>query len=262
MVWLQEYCGDSFDDACPEPHWYAHYLRAMRLLLCSPDDADSIWFWQYLEVPINPWKIVCSKKAIKDMVARYIPLNHGGKTPLQLVAVAARFSVPMRSTQRWPFGIRWLKRIIAAIITTGAGLHEGDQHHTPLLLFLTSILAQIYWDDSGHPFQSRPRVLKRGLQHNGVDLVAYGAEERRQFLAYRCLEDPVPPLIYWYFLNGPFISLEVYHFSFSYGPTPEDWTIQLDYMINQYVGDFWKMPGLLDENVRAVPGAWVDDSSA
>jgi hypothetical protein len=69
-------------------------------------------------------------------------------------------------------------------------------------------------------------------------------------------------LIYWYDLGGLIFSLEVHHFSFSYGPMPEDWTIQLDDMSDQYVGDFWQMPGLLDESVPTVPGVWVDDSSA
>jgi hypothetical protein len=138
-----------------------------------------------------------------------------------------------------------------------------------LLLFLTAIRGRIHWDDDSPILRARPRDLQRGLlkwlkilQHNGVDLVAYGAEERRQFLAYRSLETPMSPLIYWYIVNGAFFSLEVYHFSFSYGPMPEDWTLQLDDMSDQYVGDFWQMPGLLDEGVRAVPGAWIDDSSA
>jgi hypothetical protein len=97
------------------------------------------------------------------------------------------------------------------------------------------------------------------LQRAGVDLVAYGTEEHRQFLTYRSLENPEPPLLYWCEIQPLDFSDEIFYIDITYGPTPEDWTVQLDRMFDQYVGDFWEMPGLFDEvEVRTVPGAWID----
>lgn len=97
------------------------------------------------------------------------------------------------------------------------------------------------------------------LQRAGMDLIAYGAKESRRFSKYRSLKNPVPPLQYWHDLRPWRFNDEVLYFTLSYGPNLEDWTAQLD-MAEQYAGDFWQMPGLLDDSrIRAVPGGWVDD---
>ena len=221
----------------------------MRLLACSPEDADSVWFWQCVEIPIIGWDDVPSRETIKDVLHRYVPANHGDRTPLQLVAVRTAFELAINTQHA--------ADLAAVFIAAGLKLHEGDNYHTPLLLFL-SVFPRIGF--------VRTRDIRRGLvawlkilQTAGVDLALYGAQEHRQFLAYRSLESPVPPLLYWHELEPSSFSDEVFHFSISYGPTPEDWTVQLDHMFDQYVGDFWRMPGLLEEHVRAVPGAWIDD---
>lgn len=235
----------------------------MRLMLCPPEEADSIWFWQFFERSLPGLGTVLSEEYIKDVLSRYIPEHHGKKTPLQLSAVATGLNAfQFNPFQELYDNIRYLEVIIAATISSGAGLHEGDGYHTPLLLFLTTIVEQKHWANG---FHASPRKLRRGLivwlkimQNAGVDLVAYGAEETRRFLAYRSLECPKPPTLYWQ-LPYPWIGHEVLHFTFSYGPTPEDWTIRQDHMVDEYVGDFWQMPGLLNENARPIPGAWINE---
>ena len=151
------------------------------------------------------------------------------------------------------------------MIATGAGLHVGDHHHTPLLLFLASFPGRKCWYEQqrsslGETWSGLMVWLKI-LQRSGVDLVAYGAEESRQFLANRSMEEHVPPLLYWQEIEPCEFNDDAFRFGLIfYGPAPEDWTVELDRMVEQYVDQFWKMPGLLDENdSRAVPGAWVDD---
>jgi hypothetical protein len=262
MMWLRDLADDADGDEWPSPLFPA----TMRLLLCPPEDADSIWFWQFIENAITGLSTVPEGYIVKDMLNRYMPEHHGDKTPLQLVAVATACQLRMlHLSQDQSSQTRCLEVIIAAIIATGAGLHESDHHHTPLLLFLSTIPGYRHWFNEP---PTRPKDLRRGLivwlkilQRVGVDLVAYGAQESRHFLAYGLLESPVPPLLHWHNMHPVVFSDEIFYFTFSYGPEPEDWTVELDHMADQYVGDFWQMPGLLDENVRAVPGAWTDDSS-
>ncbi|GAB7329277.1 hypothetical protein MBLNU13_g01083t1 [Cladosporium sp. NU13] len=265
LIWLNDIHGGVAEDAFEDELFLRFRKRAMRLLLCSPEDADGIWFWQFLEIATSELNTVPSEETVKNMLARYIPEHHGGKTPLQLAAVATACHLSMLDLSRKLLdNTRCLEVIIATILATGAGLHEGDQHHTPLLLFLTAIPGRDYWD---FDFHSRPREIQRALmvwlkilQNAGVDLAAYGAEESCQLLAYRRLEYPVPSLLYWHDARISMFSDEVFHFTLSYGPEPEDWTVQLDHMTDQYVGDFWQMPGLLDRNIQAVPGAWIDET--
>lgn len=264
LIWLLDICGGSVGDASEDERSSFPFQRATRLLLCSPEDADSIWFWQFLELTTTGLNTVPSEDTVKDMLDRYIPEHHGGKNPLQLAAVAAACDLAtLNLSEKLLDNTRYMEVIITAIIATGAGLHEGDNHHTPLLLFLNAIHKHHYWEINVH---LRPRELQRALvvwltilQNSGVDLVAYGAEESRQLLVYRQLNSPVPPLLYWHNIHGPSFGGEVLQFTLSYGPMPEDWTVQLDRLVEQYVGDFWQMPGLLDEHVRAVPGAWIDE---
>jgi hypothetical protein len=229
-------------------------------MLCPPEDADGIWFWQFLERSSHGLDTVLSEETIKDMLSRYVPEYHGKKTPLQLAAVASGRNVFQFDPSRGLYGnSQGLEVMISAIIASGAELHEGDDYHTPLLLYLTAIMERKFWDSK---FHAKPRKLRRGLivwlkimQNAGVDLVAYGAEETRRFLAFRSLECPKPPTFYWQYLLG---GHEVLHFTLSYGPTPEDWTVRQEHMVDEYVGDFWQMPGLLDENARPIPGAWIN----
>lgn len=260
LKWLRDLYGDVVEDAAKDDWPSPFTQKAMRLLLCSPEDADSIWFWQFIEVATTGFNTVPSEEIVKDMLNRYVPEYHGNKTPLQLAAAATAYHLP----QHPPDKTRCLEVVIAAIIATGAGLHEGDHHHTPLLIFLTTIPGRKYWFKDS---PSRPRDIQSGLLvwlkilHNaGVDLVTYGAEESRHFLAYRLLDSPVPPLLHWHNAQSLLFSDEVFYFTFTYGPTPEDWTVQLERVCDQYVGDFWQMPGLVDENeVLAMPGGWIDE---
>lgn len=263
LIWLRDLYDGIVENAFEDEYWSACNKKAMRLMLCPPEDADGIWFWQFLESSAPCLRTVPSEETIKDMLSRYIPEHHGEKTPLQLAAVATGHThSELDLSQELLYDkSRCLEVIIAAIIASGAGLHEGDDYHTPLLLFLATIDERKLWDND---FRARSRKLKRGLivwlkimQNAGVDLVAYGAEESRRLLAYRSLECPNSPLLYWpyphqWFSNG------LPHFTFSYGPTPEDWTVWQDHMVEEYVGDFWQMSGLLAEDARPIPGAWID----
>lgn len=259
MIWLHEYCSDVVENASHGYRGSAHYSRAMRLLHCSSEDAESIWFWQCLETPPLRWHNVPSKPLIKDMLHRYVPADHGGRTPLQLVAVFLACTLALQHLS----DVQHIEEITALTIATGAELHGGDHHHTPLLLFLSVLSGYRYLGDL---VAATPRERQRGLvawlrilQKAGVDLVAYGAEENRQFLMYRSLKNPEPPLHYWHNIQPLNFTDEVLHFNISYGPTPEDWTAKQDHMFDQYVGDFWRMPGLLDEaEVRPIPGAWIE----
>lgn len=206
------------------------------------------------------WNTDLSEETVKDMVNRYRPEHHGGRTPMQLAAVATAHTLAWKETD----SIQCITGIIAAIIATGAGVHDGDYHMTPMVLFLAIFL----WNREFRTgeFASRPRDIKGGLvvwlkilQDAGVDLVSYGAEESRQHLAYCALQDPTPPLMYWHSMLCWGFCGSLY-FTFSYGPEPQDWTVQLNHTTDQYFGEFWQMPGLLDEHgVRAMPGGWIDE---
>lgn len=257
MVWLRDVIDHSFDDSEGQ-HLDPWCVRAMRLVSCSTDCADSVWFWQCVELPCETiWHTTLSQNTLEDMLNRYSPELHGSNTPLQLAAVAAASNLA-------PDIPKALEQFIAAIITHGAELHEADHYHTPLLLYLSILAGNRYLTPLP---DSRPRALLnrlkpwlKALQHTGVDLVAYGAEESICFSAYHCLEDPIPPLRYWHAFEDLTFSNEVFYFTFTYGPTPEDWTVQLNRVFEQYVGDFWQIPGLVDEEeVLAMPGGWIDE---
>lgn len=260
MIWLRDLYGDVVEDATKDD-WPSPFIqRAMRLLLCSSEDADSIWFWQFVEVATTGFNTVLSEEIVKDMLNRYVPEYHDNRTPLQLAAAATAYHLPGHLHDQ----TRSLEVIITAIIATGAGLHDGDHHHTPLLIFLTTIAGCKYWFEDS---PSKPRDIRRGLmvwlkilQNAGVDLATYGAQESRRFLAYRRLDSPAPPLLHWHNAQGILFSDEVFYFSFTYGPTPEDWTVQLERVFEQYVGEFWQIPGLADgDEIRTMPGGWIDE---
>jgi hypothetical protein len=268
MIWLHDTLGNIIDNSHGQ-QCHPIFPGAKRLLLCSSEDADSVWFWQTLEFPTIDWTTVRSEETIRDMLDRYVPEHHGGKTPLQLAAVCTANCLRLEGPWGRP-NMRCMEGIIAAIIKTGADVHKGDHHHTPLMLFLAAVSWRESMRSTRHPthgeIQLKLAVWLKILQRAGVDLDAYGAEECRQSLKYRSLEDPIPPLLYWNdTLFPPFIN-EVIHLTFSYGLKPEDWKVQLDwkapldYTIDQYVGDFWEMPGLLDEyKIQAMPGGWIED---
>ena len=259
MIWLHDTFYDA-DDVNAEQLNLFLSPQATRLRLCAPEEADSVWFWQHLETIGRSRRITPSEDLIIDMLNRYMPEHHGGNTPMQLAAVAIAIALAWKNSGN----IEFLEGIVATMIANGVPLHEGDHHHTPLLQFLVAFLRSEHYS---YGFASRPRDIQRGLlewlkilQRNGVELLSYGAEESRLHVAYRALKDPIPLLTYWHDLDDVFFSKDVINFSFTYGPTPEDWTVQLDHAIEQYLGDFWQMPGLLDEDeTRAMPGGWIDE---
>jgi hypothetical protein len=263
MIWLSGIYGDAID-APQNQGLDPHVLRALRILRCSPEDADSIWFWQSFENPITLWHTVRSSEAIKDMLNRYVPEQHGNKTPLQLAAVCTASHLSLHHPFQELPDMRCVEGVIAAIIAAGADVHDGDHHHTPLILFLTAVSGNYGGYSNCHP---RPRDIQHRLviwlkiiERNGIDLVAYGAEESYQQSAYRSSKDPKPPLDYWRDRFGVPCNNDTFYFTFSCGPTPEDWRVQMDHMVEQYVGDLWQMPGLLDEDdIRAMPGGWIED---
>ncbi|KAM0707437.1 hypothetical protein Q7P35_004082 [Cladosporium inversicolor] len=239
-IWLRDVIDHCLDDS-----------EEMHLDLC-------VWLWQCVELPCETiWHTLLSQDTLEDMLDRYSPELHGRNTPLQLAAVAAASNLA-------PEMPKALAHFIAAIIAHGAELHEADHYHTPLLLYLCILAGNRYLTPLP---DSRPRVLLnrlkpwlKALQHVGVDLVAYGAEESLRFRAYCSLGNSVPPSLYWHDFENLTFSNEVFYFTFTYGPTPEDWTVQLEREFDQYVGDFWQMPGLVDEDeVPAMPGGWVDE---
>lgn len=258
LIWLRGFYSDGGDEASVEQDRFVIDPRVTRLLLCSPEDADSIWFWRCLEDPFLG-QCIAPSSTHHDLLNRYIPERHDGKTPLQLAAVAAYFALLRDDLQL----LKYLESFITAIIATGAGPHDGDHHHTPLLLLLAASSGmESFPYGTGKPRDMRLMLVGwiEILQHAGLDLTSYGAEETRQHLAYRALADPVPQLTYWHNTQSEMYSNEVFYFTFSYGPTPKEWSVQLDHRVDQYVNDFWQMPGLLDDSeVRVVPGAWVDE---
>lgn len=154
--------------------------------------------------------------------------------------------------------------MIVCIIESGADLHEASHHNTPLIVLL-AYSTHVRRIRSKESAKTRPRDLRSILQAwlkilraAGVDLIAYGAQESRIFRIFRSLVDPRPQLQLWYDLDPWWFSNEVFHFTITYGPTPEDWTVQLD-MAEQYAGDFWRMPDLSDgSDLQAIPGSWID----
>jgi hypothetical protein len=260
LLWLSDFCSGTPDDALGHSSCSSDYSKAVRILSCSPERANGILFWQCFEKPnqMQRW-VIFSKKYSQDMLSQYVPEHHDGRTPLQLSAVnlacALVFDLP--DLPQNP------ETMIVLIIESGADLHEAHQCCTPLQLFLNTIEDLRLRDYNS--FVVRPwnmlNMLKEWLnilERAGVDLNEYGAEKSRRLHAKRFAEEPKSALQAWDGLYRWHQSRVESSFIISYGPTPQDWTVQLD-MAEQYAGDFWRMPGLLSETeVQVIPGSWID----
>jgi hypothetical protein len=268
MLRLNDMYEEAIDNGCEEQEQYYGYSEAIRLLSCSKESADSIHFWQCFERPY--WMDgldTFSERYCQDMLSQYVPDHHNGRTPLQFSAINLAYALTGKCfLTRDELNVsRNMEMMIVLIIQSGADVHEAVSGYTPLALFLKAIPATFRFLGSLSKIDDlRPRSL-RGvlkvwlniLQSTGVDLTAYGAEESSRVRARYFKEDPLPLPQSWDRYRRIFGD-ELYYFTFTYGPTPDDWTVQFD-MVEEYLSDFWRMPNLLDEpNVQAIPGSWID----
>jgi hypothetical protein len=273
MMWLNNLYEEAIYDYPETVKRAPVFSKAIRLVSCSNESADSIHFWQCFEDPTRMEKcgIFSKKKYSQDMLSQYVPEHYDCRTPLQLSAVNLAYALvcdvhDLRQN---------LKMMILLIIESGADLHEAYHCYTPLQLLLSTFPSGVAAGDvHGKLVDSSSRNLQRILrewlkilQRAGVDLNAYGVEESRQCHIDCSMEDSRNALEIWHD-NNPwgvwhddnpwFFSGVISRFTFSYGPTPDDWTVQPD-MSEEYLVDFWSMVGLLGETeLRALPGSWID----
>jgi hypothetical protein len=261
LLWLNDVYSGMAEDPLVDSPPGSDYSKATRLLSCPQERADGIYFWQCFEEPCLTQSFGgFSKTYCQDMLNQYVPEHCDGRTPLQLSAVNFGYSLAYEQSET----IQSLETMISCIIESGADLHEADHCHTPFILFLAYFAsARRFWDKKAA--ETRPRDLRRAvvawlsiLQRAGVDLVAYGAQESCVVQAFRSMNQPLPQLQRWFETSFSQFSDEVFYFTFSYGQTPEFWTVQLD-IVEDYASDFWQMPGLLEATqVHAIPGSWID----
>jgi hypothetical protein len=260
MRWLNDIHEEAIDDTPNRLKRYLYYSRAVQILSCSKESANSIHFWHCFEQPYLIQKFgIFSKSYREDMLSQYVSGHHHGRTPLQLSAVNLAYSLALKETEMF----QNLETMIVCIIEGGADIHEADHYHTPFIVFLAYFTGARHLR-SKEAAQMRPRDLRRVmkawlsiLQRAGVNLVAYGAQESRIHQAFRSMGKPLRRLQPWYNANS-WGFRDIFYFTFSYGPTPEAWIIQLD-MVEEYASDFWRMPDLSDESVlQAIPGSWID----
>jgi hypothetical protein len=262
MLWLSDFYSEIPDGAFGYSHLRSDYSRAIRLLSCSQDCANSISFWQCFEQPYGIERYgILSKRYCQDMLSQYVPEHHDGRTPLQLLVADLAFCLARELSKIF----QNLEAMIVCIVESGADLHEAVHGYTPLAIFLRTILSNWrYRRDRSGEADLRPKDLRRMLkvwlnilQCAGVDLIIYGAEEKRILEAHCFIENPpIPaaPCDWGSFVFGD----EVSNFTFSYGPLPDDWTVQFD-MVEEYASDFRRMIELSDETeLRAVPGGWIE----
>jgi hypothetical protein len=255
MLWLNDVYSGMPDDSLVDFPWSSGYLNAIRLLSCSQERANGIYLWQCFGKPylfVND--VISSKKYCQDMLSQYVPGHHDGKTPLHLSAINLAHAL----SHDFPDLAQKMEMMILCIIESGVDLHEAVHSYTPLALFLRSISMR------SHFRNWRPRDLRRMLkvwlnilQCAGVDLITYGAEESRTLGAHRFIENPLELTKPW---DWSFVVSddELYHFAFSYGRIPDDWTVQFD-MVEEYVSDFWRIAESSDEReLQAIPGSWID----
>ena len=97
------------------------------------------------------------------------------------------------------------------------------------------------------------------LLQAGVDLEAYG---EREWGLYR--QDDWLQTWHWSNLTcdhedsasnaeGPLLV------TFTYGPRPEDWTLQWDLATEEFAADFWETLDVYSANSHIMPGGWVED---
>lgn len=281
IAWLRDISDEADQDGRYTLNYHPSKSRALQFLACPLEDLDSVGFWHALEDCSGIMRLLpFSDQLIKEMLDRYKSTNHNGKLPLQLLVVPYGASVTwhLRTTdigRGFPDGpirkelacsahwLDYLEKTLAIVISRGANIHEADQCHTPLLLFLTGCLGYKFW---GH-FEVRPGALRRRLlfwlrtlQRAGVDLARHGAEESRAFEKCRSLEESIMAVPCWHHEELLAYAVDLPSFTFFYGPRPEDWTVELDLPVEEYASEFWQMPGLYDEwATKAVPGSWTGD---
>lgn len=262
MMWLRDICDSDDDDESPgDDYARSSHTGAMQLLLCPPSHANSVWFWQILEIPPDTHFLldVVSQTPAEDMLDCFLPEHHGGKTPIQILAVNGAWHLARDVAE----ALSAIEKIIGCTIASGADIHDELHRHTPLLLFLETL---IMCPSRAQPFVAKARDLRRWLlwwlkilQDAGLDLVVYGAEEVRRFRILRSTENSSPRFECWFNLIPSEYLGQVLHFTVGYGPTPEDWTVQVEFPVEQYVSDFWQIPSLQDDGKSlSIPGSWID----
>jgi hypothetical protein len=265
MMWLNDLHEETIDD---DPERLDIGSMILQLLSCSKESANSFQFWQCFRYTFLMMRFIdVSQRHCQDMLNQYVPEHHDGRAPLQLSAVNLAYFLATRERHET---LRSLETMIVCIIESGADLHDATHYHTPLMVFLAYFTdvrraRSVESEERNGVAETRPRDLRHAikawlsiLQRAGVNLVTYGAQESRIFQAFRSMSNPLPPVQSWYASEWYKIGDEIHYFTFSYGPTPQDWAVQLD-MVEEYASDIWRMPYLLDESESpTVHGSWID----
>lgn len=270
-LFLYENCDDA-DEERPRTFYETD---AMRLASCPRERLAPLVFWQRMKYWSftyrgSTWRYSASTSH-SDLLTQYKPADFWGLTQLQLLAVNLGRHVASIIPGELKGKDKILGEITQATIEHGVGIHEGSNGHTPLMMYLSMVLAMIrYWPNDHTMNLGAPNFLREALliwlnilQTAGVDLSAYGKEEARRFADYRSSSDPVPPLQPWEGLSLQIEKGTVPLFALSYGSTPSEWDVEVVDLMEEYAGGFWRMVDRQteeDERRRhAIPGGWVDD---
>jgi hypothetical protein len=179
--------------------------------------------------------------------------------------------------------LEYWEGLIIKAVELGLDLHDGGDGVSPLLNLLHIIINTCPMVSTRRQVQTMHKRLKNWLsllQRAGVDLSLYGQEECRLLadLQYTC-EHP------WLWSGklrdqrsiseelmaaNPEFSFDVHNtvavFTFTYGPSPDDWKLWFCHPGDRYAGPFWRMieeesllEGVEHPVGSHVPGAWQDD---
>lgn len=100
---------------------------------------------------------------------------------------------------------------------------------------------------------STVRIYLHNLKEAGVDLVSYGRKEKK--LHRQLTWKPFVCYGLWDAIDSPTIEHDLV--GFTYGPSPDDWTVWLSEPTDVFAGDFWTMIESPWEPER-MPGAWIE----
>lgn len=266
------YLDENFEDEERTPSSWMDGAR--HLISCSPERAPSLLIWQR----VLHWRPSNGQFPMRTsnftgnscLLAQYEPDDLMGLTRLQLYAVYYGRYVGFTFGQRSDVHNERFEESLFAAIDLGFDIHKGPDGHTPLMQYLASFLEEIWRLQATFGVRIRTsKGLKEALsrwlvllQRAGMDLLAYGKEERRLFEVYQSLPDPVPLLQKWTDAYWDEQSI-IPPFSLTNGSTPSEWDIELLHLVEERAGGFWRMVEMQTEEAErhrhAVPGSWFDD---
>lgn len=159
---------------------------------------------------------------------------------------------------------RTLKQLIAEAISQDLSLHETlDNGISPLLYLLRAEPSLSLRGRKCYEVQKDiAKVLHvwlNLLESIGIDLTAYGQEERRLFQLLRHVNGCDRSWDWWHQLGADL-------FGFSYGAAISDWRMFWVHPGDQYAGQFWRMVesdsfGEKEAGccLQHVPGSWIEN---